>query len=63
MTDKTLTNCDKVTRIEIIDTKGRLFVTGSYKTTVQLQDMGLTLKVFINERPYKELYENVVNKS
>ena len=58
MNDKTLTNCDKVTRIEVIDSKGRRFVTGSYKTTVQLQDMGLTLKIFINERPYKELFIN-----
>lgn len=56
MSDKTLTSCDKVTRIEIIDSTGRRFLTGSYKTTVQLQDMGLTLKIFINERPYKELF-------
>jgi hypothetical protein len=55
--NKVLTSCDKVTRIEIIDTTGRVFLTGSYKTTVQLQDMGLTLKIFINERPYLEIYE------
>ena len=58
MTDKVLTSCDKVTRIEIIDSTGRRFLTGSYKTTVQLQDAGKTLKVFIQERPYKDVYEN-----
>jgi hypothetical protein len=56
MSDKVLTSCDKVTRVEIIDSTGRIFLTGSYKTTVHLQDMGLTLKIFINERPYHELF-------
>ena len=52
-----LINCDKVTRVEIIDSTGRVYTTGSYKTEVQLQDMGLTLKVFINARPYIDIFK------
>ncbi len=51
-----LKGVDKVTRVEVIGKNGRIFTTGSYKTEVQLQDMGLTLKIFIQERPYAEIY-------
>ena len=47
-----LDDCDKVTRVEVIDRTGRVFVSGSYKTEAQIQDNGLTLKVFIDARPY-----------
>lgn len=50
-----LSECDKVTRVEIIDENGRVYLTGSYKTEVQLQDMGLTLKVFIKKREYADV--------
>lgn len=52
--NKILTSCDKVVRIEIIDTLGKKHLFNSYKTTAHLSDMGLTLKLFINERPFKE---------
>lgn len=54
MIDKILTNCNKVIRIEIINTAGKREIITSYNTTVQLQDMGLTLKIFINDRPFTE---------
>lgn len=53
--DQTLKSCNKVTRVEIIDETGRVYVTGSYKTKVQLQDLGLTLKVFVESRSYSEV--------
>lgn len=49
---------DQVTRVEIIDQTGRVYTTGSYKTEVSLQDMGLTLKVFINARPYRDVFKH-----
>lgn len=51
---KILSSCDKVVRIEIIDTTGKRHIIHSYKTIAQLTDMGLTLKLFINDRPFKE---------
>lgn len=54
MTDDTLNSCDNVTVIEIIDSTGKIFSTGSYKTKVKLKDNGKTLKIFINDRSYKE---------
>lgn len=57
MTDRKLTECDNVTRVEIIESTGRVYTTGSYKTEVQLQENGLTLKIFIRERPYGDLFK------
>jgi hypothetical protein len=51
-----LSECDNVTRVEIIDGSGRAYTTGSYKTEVYLQDMGLTLKIFIDALPYRAIY-------
>lgn len=57
MIDKELEECRKVTRVEVIDSHlGRVYVTGSYDTVVQLQDDGITLKVFIDGRPYSSVY-------
>ena len=52
-----LTDFNKVTRVEVIDQTGRVFTSGSYKTEVSLQDLGLTLKIFINARPYKDIFK------
>lgn len=52
-----LEECHQVTRVEVIDQSGRVYTTGSYKTEVQLQDGGLTLKVFINPRSYVDVFK------
>lgn len=52
-----LHHCDAVTRIEVIDSlTGRVYTAGSYQTEVQLQDMGLTLKIFIDKMPYSQVF-------
>ncbi len=53
----TLDEFNRVTRVEVIDQSGRVFTTGSYKTEVQLQDSGLTLKIFINACPYSDVFK------
>ena len=53
----TLDECKNVTRIEVIDTTGRLYTIGSYLTEVQLQDEGRTLKVFVSSFPYVDIFK------
>ena len=46
-------DCNNVTRIEVIDAKGRSYVKKEVAINLSLQDDNRTLKIFVESRPEK----------